>query len=721
MIRNVRNIILISSCLLLASAKGFSQNKKELLNYADRAFKDQNYVTSAYFYGKVVGSFRTGEQDRVYPYEFIGWNEPLKTDDTDTSKLDSNDVQKIQELEPEDTTFTEEEANLDKIKNDASYKHALYHLAESYRLSYNYIKAEAVYQQCVDLELEEYPLLHFWYALSMKKNMKYGAAQYALNEFIKATKSSPYTDSLGTNYYKRAKKEMSGCRQAVTWIADPVVGVKVNKMDSAINKGIATFSASYYNEEASVIFSTARAMGDGSKGGAQDKIGSCNMYTFSLKEDSTWGLPSIFRAPVNSVKHEGGMSIASDQSKLFFTRWGETNGVKECHIYLSKNFNGRWLPPQKLKDNVNITGYKSMHPYITPDGTKLFYSSNRPGGTGRMDLWYCEIDEIGNLGIAKNVGWPVNTKEDEVSPMYFEDEKTLYFSSDGHVGMGGLDVFESFGELEQLYRPENLGFPINSSKDDKFFVLNRNLNKGFLSSDRSDCPECDGGNCLELYEVDYGPPKFTLSGHVYTKLNNKPIPNALVSIKDVNEYYEPTFIISDKDGYYFTPLRGEMVYYLKAQKVKFFADAKDVSTKGLERSTDFIRDFYLPRIPIGEIEIKGIEYDYDKWDLRPASKVTLDTLVMFLGVNDNITIELSSHTDSRGQDDYNETLSQKRAQSVVDYLVEKGIPLGRLTPVGYGEKKPVIKNAETEEEHQRNRRTAFEVLEQDYAPIQIGK
>jgi len=701
---------------MVSSVEGYAQSKKDLLKYADQAFHKQNYVASAYFYGKVVGSFMAGQQDIVYPYEFIGWNEPLKTDVADTNNIDSNAVEEITELVPEDTSETEKEVALDKIKQDHSYKHALYHLAESYRLSYSYVNAEAVYQQCIELDLQEYPLLHFWYALSLKKNMKYGAAQHEFNDFIKATKSSPHTDSLGTNYYKRAKKEMSGCRQAVEWIANPVKGVKVNKMDSFVNEGISTFSAAYYNEEASILFATARASESASKK-EKDHIGSTNIYTFSLESDSTWGQPSKFNAPVNSIKNEGGMSIPFDQSKLYFTRWGATNGIKECHIYLSKNFNGRWLPPQKLDDKVNIPGYKSMHPFITPDGMKLFFSSNRPGGIGRMDLWYCEVDEKGNLGAAINVGWPVNTKEDEVSPMYLEDEKSLYFSSNGHTGMGGLDVFEAFGELEELYRPENLGFPINSSRDDQFFVLNRNLNKGFLSSDRTDCVDCDGGNCLELYEVDYGPPQFTLSGHVYTKTNKKPIPNALITMKDVNEYYEPSFFITDKDGYYFTPLRREMVYYLKAQKVKFFADAKDVSTKGLEKSTDFVRDFYLSRIPVGEIEIKGIEYDYDKWDLRPASKVTLDSLVLFLGINDNITIELSSHTDNRGQDEYNEKLSQKRAQSVVDYLIEKGIPLDRLTPVGYGKRKPVIINAETEEEHQRNRRTAFEVLRQDYVKL----
>ncbi|MBL4754066.1 MAG: OmpA family protein [Flavobacteriales bacterium] len=712
----MRTIFLISMCLFLGLACAFAQNKKELLNHGDKAFQDQNYVAAAYFYGKVVGSYRTGEQDAVYPYALIGWNQPLKTDEADSSKAAVSGTVELPNSRHEDTVQTEEEVRLNKINTDQSYQHALYHLAESHRLSFNYTKAEAVYQQCMELELKDYPLLRFWYAISIKKNMKYEAAGYAFNTFIEATKASPHTDSLGTNYYKRAKKEKSGCKQAVEWTNAPVMGIKVNKMDSFINAGTATFSASYYEDEAAVLFASSRPSSTASKRN-QDVIEPCNIYTVSRKADSTWGKPSKFKTPINSFKHEGAVSISTDQSMLFFTRWGETNGVKECHIYLSKNFNGRWLPPQRLRDNVNIRGYKSMHPFVTPDGTKLFYASNRPGGKGRMDLWYCEMDEMGNLGIATNVGSPINTKEDEVSPLYLEEEKTLYFSSNGHVGMGGLDVFEAFGELGEFYRPENLGFPINSSKDDKFFVLNKNLNKGFLSSDRADCPDCDGGNCLELYEVDYGPPQFNLSGHVYSKLDKKPIPNALITIKDVHEYFEPYFIISDKDGYYFTPLRREMVYYLKAQKVKFFANASDVSTEGLEHSTDFVRDFYLPRIPVGEMEIKGIEYDYDSWDLRPEAKVKLDNIVDFLNVNDNITIELSSHTDSRGKDEYNEKLSQKRAQSVVDYLIESGIALDRLTPKGYGEKRPMFKDAETEEEHQKNRRTAFEVLSQDYVPL----
>jgi len=292
--------------------------------------------------------------------------------------------------------------------------------------------------------------------------------------------------------------------------------------------------------------------------------------------------------------------------------------------------------------------------------------------------------------------------------------RILYFSSKGHIGMGGLDIFAAEGTIGNWSEPENLGYPINSGRDDIYFVLNSSRKKGFLTSDRKNCLECDGGSCYYIYEVEYIPIKFFLSGYVYSKKTGEIISNALVTFKDVLNNIEPFFIITDETGFYSTPLRKNLTYFIKAQKVKYFVDAATITTVGLDVSTNLVRDFHLARIPSGEIEIKGIYYDYDKWDLRTESKVTLDSLVWFLNLNDNIVIALNSHTDERGDREYNIELSQKRAQSVVDYLIEKGIDPERITPVGYGKDKPVVEDAKTKEEHQQNRRTAFSVLAQDY-------
>ena len=717
----LRRLLTIASILLLIHGYSFGQSKKELLIYGDESFKNENYVAAAYFYGKIVGSFVSGEQDRVYPHGFSAWNRPLpKTEVADTSDLESDSTETEKRVQQElsetiDSSDTTKPAQL--FKGNKSYQRALFRLAESYRLSYNYLNAEAAYEKCQYLDLLVYPLAQFWYANSLKKNMKYGVAQHEYNDFIKKNTGNPALDTLGEDFIRRARKEMSGCRIAVNLIGDPVPGIQVYKADSNINTGSSNFAASFYDSDTIIVFASSRP-GSRAIKKSDSKASSCDIY-HSASLDSTHWLKAInFGNPINTILHEASPFLAADGSKMFFTRWGGGEENKDCHIFVSRFFNGQWLQPQKLNDNVNIAGYKSMHPFLVRDGDILIYSSNRPGGRGKMDLWYCEIDDFGNASSPINFDYMINTKQNEVSPFYVSGSQSLFFSSDGHPGMGGLDIFESFGALENLGRPQNLGVPVNSSRDDLYFILNKNEAFGYMTSDRAECVDCETGSCPSIYAVNYGPPKFTLSGYVYTKLDKKIIPNALITFKDVSDDYEPFFIVTDEDGHYFTPLRRELTYYIKAQKVRYFADAGTVTTVGLTKSADLVKDFYLPKIPIGEIAIEGIYYDYDKWDLRPESETTLDSLVIFLNVNNNITIELSSHTDSRGLDDYNEKLSQKRAQSVVDYLIVKGIDVERLTPMGYGKSKPVIENAETEEEHQKNRRTAFEVLRQDYMKIE---
>ncbi|HIA10876.1 MAG TPA: hypothetical protein EYN69_02245 [Flavobacteriales bacterium] len=714
----------ISFLLLLFIGSSFGQSKKELLIYGDESFKNKNYVAAAYFYGKIIGSFASGEQDRVYPHGFSAWNRPLpKTEVADTSdiKSDSTDTEEKVERELAETVDSSDTSRpAQAFKGNESYQRAIYRLAESYRLSYNYLKAEAAYKKCQYLDFMVYPLAQFWYANSLKKNMKYGMAQQEYNDFMKKNRGNPALDTLGEDFIKKARKEMGGCRIAVNLIGDPVPGIKIYKADSNINTGSSNFAASFYNSDTIILFASARP-GSRAIKNSDSEASSCDIYHSAKQDSAHWFDAKNFGNPINTVLQEGSPFISADGSKILFTRWGGGEENKDCHIYVSRFFNGQWLQPQKLNDNVNIPGYKSMHPYLMPDGDILIFSSNRPGGRGKMDLWYCEIDDFGNASSPINFDYMINTRENEVSPFYVPGSQSLFFSSDGHAGMGGHDIFESYGALENLGRPQNLGVPVNSSRDDMYFILNENETSGYMTSDRAECVDCETGSCPAIYAVDYGPPKFTLSGYVYSKLDKVVIPNALLTFKDVSDDYEPFFIVTDENGYFFTPLRRELTYYIKAQKVRYFADARTITTVGLTKSTDMVKNFYLPKIPIGEIAIEGIYYDYDKWDLRPESETTLDSLVYFLNVNNNITIELSSHTDDRGQENYNLKLSQRRAQSVVDYLIKKGIDIERLTPVGYGKSKPVIENAETEEEHQKNRRTAFEVLRQDYIKINKKK
>jgi OOP family OmpA-OmpF porin len=213
---------------------------------------------------------------------------------------------------------------------------------------------------------------------------------------------------------------------------------------------------------------------------------------------------------------------------------------------------------------------------------------------------------------------------------------------------------------------------------------------------------------------------FNLEGLVTDEATGNPIPSALITIRDVHDGDEPFFVITDEKGEYKTPLKPHMEYFLKAQKSGYFGRADEVTTKGKTESELFTRDFVLGKIPEGDIEIEGVEYDFNQFTLRPKSKEILDKIVDVLKINDNLSIELSSHTDARGNDAYNLKLSQGRAQSCVDYIVSKGISKNKIKATGYGETKPIIpeaeinkmvpKSPEFEAAHQKNRRTAFRVI-----------
>jgi outer membrane protein OmpA-like peptidoglycan-associated protein len=253
--------------------------------------------------------------------------------------------------------------------------------------------------------------------------------------------------------------------------------------------------------------------------------------------------------------------------------------------------------------------------------------------------------------------------------------------------------------------------------DDAYYITDKFGGSGFFSSDRKDCPS---GHCYNIYSFVNDPIKFDLEGYVYDNKTNDPIANALVTVRDVHEGDEPFYIVTNAEGYYRTDLKPNLEYFLKAQKNKFFAKAASVITKGFTDSHHFNQDFYLDNIPDGDIEIEGVEYDFNKATLRPKSMEVLDKIVDLLKINDNLSIELSSHTDARGNDDYNMKLSQARAQSCVDYLILKGINKRRVIAHGYGETRPIIpmaqiekmvdKSPEFEAAHQKNRRTAFRVI-----------
>jgi OOP family OmpA-OmpF porin len=659
-----------------------AQSKKIWLGYADKYYKAQDYFSALNYYMKVLDDTSVMEI-QVRPYEAELVNQKL------TQKMAEN-----------------------KNLTVPLEHYVLHQIAMCYKKSFDYNHAVGWFGRST--KTGSYPEDNYFLGYAYMQIKNYDSAVVHFESYVQGDGK---TDSLT----KCAERDMVGCFFAKD-INNVKQEVKVHMLDTAtINKGTANFGVTYWNGEPDrLIYTSARHGGIVYDPERQQSEYLCDIWWIEKSGDSTFNAPKNFGRPVNTGWHEGGACLTIDEY-MYFTRWTDSK-KNEQSIFIAKMMNGLFFEAYKLDTTVNIPGHRSIHPCVSPDGTKLFFASDRPGGLGGLDIWVCAIDEEGKLSQPKNLGEPINTSGDEVTPFFHLTSSTLYFSSSGHQSTGGLDIFKSSYNLDDsIYAtPVNIGLPFNSEKDDAYFIADRFLKHGYLSSDREDC---ESGHCYDIYEFTNTDISFKVQGFVYNSETDEIIPNALVTFKDVNLDEEPLFVTTDENGFYTFQLKQEQEVFLKAKKTKFFADAASINTFGLTESATLEQDFYLRPIPTGEIEIPGIEYDFNKATLRPKSKEILDQLYDFLMLNNDLVVEIKSHTDCRGGDDYNLKLSQERAKSCVDYLISKGIPKERLVPQGYGETEPLFKceeieqfkntdKAKFEEMHQRNRRTAFRVTKQ---------
>jgi outer membrane protein OmpA-like peptidoglycan-associated protein len=698
-----KSFLLILSFLSLTV---FSQTNSELLNLADGAFKAQNYIASSRFYKQILVNMDSGAIDATYAYEIITYNPPPKKN---ASKEANSKVKKENSSDSSSAAVAKKEQPATISAPDGMDEQRFYameRLALSYKLLRNYEKSEVWYKKLYDLKPQNYAID---YAKALMTNGKYKEAMDVINNLM-------INQEPGTEAFDKSRDFVKGCVFALRTIENKSKVIVLKPIDSAINNRGGAFGANYA-EGNSILFSSSRP--DKSSAKDDETPANSNIYKVALNEsavptDDAQNLSQL----INTEENEGAAVLSADKTKLYFTRWDYNLKKPECAIYVSKYLNGQWLSPRKLKDNINVPGYRTMHPALSPDGTTLYFSSDRPGGIGKQDVWYCTLDGSDNATEVKNPGTIVNTPENEVTP-YVNANNYLYFSSDGLTGLGGLDIYKV--SIENGFTPpaKNLGSPINSNRDDAYYISDESAQSGFLSSDRGGCINCGEGSCYQIYYFEDKPILITISGKVYNIDTKEPIANSMIAFIDVKENYDPIYVFTDDKGGYKTKLNKDVDYFATAQKKGFFKDAATLTTMGIKTSTDLIQDwnFSLKAIPPGEINIAGIEYDLNSANLRPGSKVRLDSLVEFLELNNNLVVEINSHTDLRGNDMYNMKLSEARAKSVVDYLIENGIEKERLVPHGYGETTPLIADAKTEEEHQKNRRTTFKMLSQDFQPL----
>jgi outer membrane protein OmpA-like peptidoglycan-associated protein len=566
-----------------------------------------------------------------------------------------------------------------------------------------------------------------------------GVAQMNAEQYRNAIQTfETYVSAPGGNdsLTKMALQLMTGSHYALDSM-NVRTKIVVAKADSTLNSGTASFAPMLFANDTRLLFTSARPGGVVVDPEKQQSEYLCDLYwTERTGTGNGWTAATNFGRPLNTAQHDASGSFTNN-NVLFYTRWSDEKRTDQS-IYLGRMIDFLFFESYRLDSSINVPGYKSINPFVSLDGKTLFFSSNRPGGKGGMDIWKIAIDELGNpSGTAVNLGEPVNSEADELTPFFHEASSTLFFSSNGHYTIGGLDNFKSaYDRDNDSYAiPENMDMPINSSKDDSYLVWDLYMNKGYFASDREDCPT---NHCYDIYEITNAPIRITLDGYVYDAQTEEILPDATVTFKDVRASFPSFTATTDEKGYYFTEIQQYWEVFAKAQKPKYFADGNYIDARKITEDTHLTQDFYLARIPLGEITIEGIEYDFDSDKLRPEAHTVLDKLAEFLELNDNLVVEINSHTDSRGPDIYNLDLSQRRAKSCVNYLIAKGISMDRLIPIGYGETQPAIlldankqevtgtdgqpvrlteayiesqpTKDKQEELHQRNRRTTFKVI-----------
>ena len=663
-----------------------AQSKKLWLKQADDFFNKKDYASALEYYKKVLDDSIV-YQENVKPYEIQLTN--LKT----KSYKDTAAVAK---------GSTAPEVN--------KYHYVIHQMAVCYFKIHDY--ENEIIQLKKSVNLGSYPDDRYYYAKSLMNTKRYTEAINVYEDFMK--------DNVGRDsLLNRAQHEIAGCYYALDSINNMHKTIVVRKMDTVVfNKGTSNFAAVYWGSNQKLIFTSARRGGvltNREKQAPEESDYLCDLYWTEQKEEQ-WTKPHNFGRPLNSGFHDGAGAMDADEI-MYFTRWNDLNR-NESAIHMARGKDGHFFEAIKLDQTINLAGYKSAHPFVTFDGSTMFFSSNIPGGLGGMDIWYCKLDEDGLPGPVRNLGAPVNTAGDEVTPYFHMITGTLFFSSDGHSGLGGLDVFKShLNPDDSSYAiPVNVGRPVNSERDDAYYILDRIQKKGYFSSDREPCV---GGHCYDIYEFDNEEITIDLAGYVYDFDTGDPIPNALVTMKDVHGEDDPIYLQTDDKGYYFTTLPIGKEYFMKAQKLRYLASMANQTTVGITETTHLLQDFNLNKMPDGEIVIEGVEYDLAKYTLRPKSKEVLNQVYDLMVKNENIVIELNAHTDTRGSDASNMKLSQGRAQSCVDYLISKGIAKDRLIAKGYGETKPLVNDAEIaklktpaekEAAHQKNRRTAFTII-----------
>lgn len=501
--------------------------------------------------------------------------------------------------------------------------------------------------------------------------------QHSMGKYNEAIKNyTLYLDSVPSSM--EAQNGLAGCRQANVWKKKGSL-YSIKKQPILASRRADYSPALYGTEWNQLYFSTTRPQAQGEELSGITGVKMADIF-FSQKDDKgKWSKPEAVEGEINTGYEDGACSFSPDGKTMYFTRCTHDPEYPRYAIIMSSSrSDAAWSKPQEVKIS-NDTLSTFAYPAVSPDGLWLYFSSNMPGGQGGMDLWRISLGDHG-VGVPENLGPQVNTFGDEVFPS-FRGNGEFYFSSDGHPGMGGLDLFRAEQDTTGLWSVVNLGVPMNSSGDDFGMTFEGLHNRGFFSTNRGNGRGWDQIMSFECPEVVQ-----SIRGWVYEK-DGYELPDALVYM--VGNDGTNLQLSVKPDGSFVQEVKPHVSYVLMGTCKGYLNHTVEIDIDTSSVSREHVLQFPLASMT-DPVLIRNVFYEFDSAELTEGSTTSLDSLTTLLKENPGVTIELSSHCDYRGAEEYNQRLSQKRAESVVNYLVSKGLPAERMIPVGYGESRPKV-------------------------------
>jgi len=591
-----------------------------------------------------------------------------------------------------------------------------FHMSNCFRKVNLSKKAQTGYQSAIRYGYTDSTAV-FFYALMLQRNGNYTDAIKQYNAFLELDPNNRW-----------AKNGIIGCDSAVVWKKNPTryTVKREDKMNSRRSDYSPMLAGEQYDQ---LYITTTRDEVMGGERSAITGVKFSDIFVAKKNERGQWQAPAPLEEGLNTEMEEGACSFTSNGSTMYYTFCPQDEEhPRTAEIMKSSRSGAKWNKGQKV-DIFNDSLKMAAHPAIDPSGKYLYFVSDVMGGQGGKDIWRIEVDAIGR-SYPENLGAGINTPGDEMFP-YMRTDSIMYFASNGHPGMGGLDIFKATLKPKGNWVVENMKSPVNSNGDDFGITFEGKRESGFFSSNRNDTRGLD-----HIYSFSLPSVNIFVEGWVLDK-DEEVVENAIIKIVGKDGTNEKIF--ARKDGSYRLELTRGMSYVMMASAPGFLNQKQSLTTPNDEKSETFYVDFSLSSIT-KPVLIENIFYDFNKATLRPESQKALDELITLLKDNPNVTIELMAHTDRIGSAEYNLSLSQRRAQSVVDYLIKGGIEKERLTAVGYGKTQPktVTRNIAKQHEFlpegkvlseefiqtltpqqqeiadQINRRTEFKVLRTNY-------